>query len=260
MQLIPSDWKLPEKLASRFGEQAGRQRTMVAEGHLLLVLHAVPTSGESDRVGRLFWRKPDGHWDSSALGGGTQALIRQLDEYGKVIDRLEDDLQAAEHARDFFAVLRLATPLLRAARNMQQALQEARDAIPDDRELINARDRAASYERGLELINADGMHGLDFTIAQRGEEMALAGQDLANASHRLNVIAAIFLPLSALTSVFGMQLKNGLEDLASPVPFLVVLAVALIVGVAMKAFVSRPGVRPDEPRAIAARSPLAKRR
>jgi len=42
MDLIPRDWKLPDTLRSRFGDEGGRQRALFAEGHLLLVLHEVP--------------------------------------------------------------------------------------------------------------------------------------------------------------------------------------------------------------------------
>ena len=48
-------------------------------------------------------------------------------------------------------------------------------------------------------------------MARRAEEQARTGREMAAASHRLNIIAAIFLPLTALGSMFGMNLVSGLE-------------------------------------------------
>ena len=51
--ILPATWEVPAEFRSRLGEKAGRQRAMMAEGHLLLVLHAPPKKDEPDRKGRL---------------------------------------------------------------------------------------------------------------------------------------------------------------------------------------------------------------
>ncbi|HEX3134960.1 MAG TPA: hypothetical protein VHX44_15445 [Planctomycetota bacterium] len=240
MDLIPRDWTIPDLLRSRLGDEGGRQRAMFADGHLLLVLHEVPKANDPDRKTRLLWRTPEGKWDSSTMGGGVQGLVRHLADYSKTVDGLEERLLKAEHARDYFSILQLVTPLWRSTRNMASALQEARGLVAKDRELIIARDTAGNIERACELLHADAVHGLDYTVARQGEEMAKASADMARAGHRLNLIAAMFLPLSAVTSVFGMQLTNGLEHVASPYLFWIILALGVIIGLVMKAMIAAP--------------------
>jgi hypothetical protein len=237
MDLIPRDWTIPDTLRARLGDEGGRQRALFADKHLLLVLHEVPKANDPERKTRLLWRTPDGKWDSSSLGGGVAGLARHLAEYGKIIDGLEDRLLKADHARDYFGILQHITPLWRSTRNMATALQEARGLVADDRELIIARDKAGNLERACELLHADAVHGLDYTVARQGEEMAKASADMARAGHRLNLIAAIFLPLSAVTSVFGMQLTSGLEHTASPWLFWIIFAIGITIGLAMKAMI-----------------------
>ena len=66
IKLSPFWQHLPAEIKERFGQKrSGRQRAMVAEDHLLLVLHKVPQPGKREREGIFFWRKPDGSWDSS---------------------------------------------------------------------------------------------------------------------------------------------------------------------------------------------------
>ena len=241
MDLIPRDWKLPDLLRSRLGDEGGRQRAMFADGHLLLVLHEVPKPNDPDRKTRLLWRAPDGRWDSSSLGGGIQSLIRHLGEYQKIIDVLEERLLHAQQARDYFSILQHVTPIWRSTRNLAGALQDARGLVEQDRELIVARDTAGNLERACELLHADAVHGLDYTVARQGEEMAKASQDMAKAGHRLNLIAALFLPLSAVTSVFGMQLTSGLENVAKPWLFWSVLVVGVLIGLVVQAAIAQPG-------------------
>jgi hypothetical protein len=53
------------------GDAAGRQRAMVHDGHLLLVLHDVPEAGRPERLARLFWREPTGQWKAAGQGAGV---------------------------------------------------------------------------------------------------------------------------------------------------------------------------------------------
>ncbi len=237
--LIPHGWNLPEAISSRLGEQAGRQRTIHEDQHLLIVAHEPPKPGDPERRGRLFWRKPDGQWDSSANGAGVGGLLRHLDEFAKRLDVLEDRELAADEADDYFTVLREGTPLVRTIRNLSAAMQQAREAVAEDRDLITIRDRATDLERAGELLLSDAQQGLDYTTAKRSEEAARSGEVLARAGHRLNLLAALFLPLTAITSVFGMQIEHGLEHRWAPWPFWSVLVFGLIVGVFVKSLLDR---------------------
>ncbi len=74
--IIPATWQIPAAIRNRLGNSAGRQRTMAAEDHLLLVLHAPPKPDDSERSGRFFWRSPQGDWLSKDLGSGIRAWRR----------------------------------------------------------------------------------------------------------------------------------------------------------------------------------------
>lgn len=210
-RLTPRGWELPTAIAARLGDEVGRQRCMLHDGHLLLVLHEVPKPGDGARAGRLFWRRPDGAWDASAGGAGIQGLVRHLDAFAKAIDALEDRLAGATAAAEIHAVVQASAPLARTARNLHRALQEARDGVPADRELILARDRAYELERTADLLHHDAMAALQYAGARQAEEQTRAAYALARSGHRLNLIAGIALPLMAVASVFGMNLPSGVE-------------------------------------------------
>src|SRR5215217_7574278 len=131
---LPPDWQVPDLFARRLGDAAGRQRVMAADGHLLLILHAPPAPGDPDRAGRAFWRDPAGDWRSKGLGDGPQALGRHLAEFADRADELDGQLQAAETAADYYALLQALAPLHRTARNLHAVLQEARTLAPADRD------------------------------------------------------------------------------------------------------------------------------
>jgi Mg2+ and Co2+ transporter CorA len=235
---LPSLWELPEELRSRLGQRAGRQRVLSAAGHLLLVLHAPPKSNVARRRARYFWRRPDGSWISSNLGTGVQALDRHLSEYAELIEHYDEQDEGAEAAEDHFAVLRALAPLHRSARHMHQTLQEARQLCREDRHLLDARDRAYEIERAAELAFSDARHGLDFTVARRAEQQAKSSFRMAVSAHRLNLLAAFFFPLAALSALFGMNVQNGMEKLAPPVPFLVIVLAGMACGFVLRSLVS----------------------
>ena len=89
--LIPTHWSVPSNLRNRLGMKAGRQRAMVHEGHLLLVLHKLPSHDGFDRIGRFFWREPDGTWHAKGSEEtGLQPLRRHVLEFEEGVDALED--------------------------------------------------------------------------------------------------------------------------------------------------------------------------
>jgi len=238
-RLIPRTWDLPPALRDRLGETVGKQRCMLHQGHLLLVLHEVPKPGDATRLGRLFWRRPDGTWDASQGGSGVAGLVRHLDEFAKVVDGLEDRLGEALSASEIHAVVQAASPLARTVRNLQKALQEARDGVPTDRELIIARDRAYDLERAAELLYHDAGAALQFAVARQAEEQTRAAYRLAEASHHLNLLAAVALPLVTVASVFGMNVSSGIESSGSTA-FWVIVVGSLVVGAVLYAATPKP--------------------
>ncbi|MDP2269123.1 MAG: CorA family divalent cation transporter [Archangium sp.] len=243
--LIPSQWTVPKRFRERVGESAGRQRQMTEEGHLLLVLHGLPQPGNPERAARLFWRDKAGAWKSAGQGTGVGPLRAHVTEFEEAVDRHEDRLRTASTAADYFDVLKAATPLHRTSRNLLRTLQEAREAI-DDRELINLRDRAGEIERASELLVAEARDGLDYTSAQQAEAQSKVSLQLARDGHKLNTIAAVFLPITALASIFSMTLRSGLETWFSPWLFWVIVGAGVALGFTMKARVA-PSEQPVEP-------------
>ena len=238
--LIPSTWAVPKRFRERVGERVGRQRQMSEDGHLLLVLHEVPRAGEAEREGRLFWRDKKGEWKSAGQGSGVGALRQHLSQFEEAAEQVEARLRGASTAAEFFEVLKAATPLHRPSRNLLRTLQEAREAI-DDRELINLRDRAGEVERAAELLVAEARDALDFTTAQQAEAQAKVSLELARDGHKLNTIAAVFLPITALASIFSMTLRSGLETWASPWLFWLIVAGGVALGWRMNARLRSPG-------------------
>lgn len=241
---VPIDWQLPANVTKRLGERSGRQRAMSAEGHLLLILHEPPVPGVSHRTGRLFWRDPAANWKSSSHGAGLQAMSGHLAEYATRVERLEKELENADNADDYYALLRAVGPLHRSARNLHATLQQARELVPDDPALINARDQAGEIERALDLLHNDASHGLNFTIARHAEDEAEATHQMSLAAYRLNLLAATFFPVATIGTVFGMNLSHGFEDPKYHGLFWVLLIFGLMSGIALAVLIARKPLRP----------------
>ncbi len=230
--ILPAVWQVPQELRDRLGAIAGRQRAMMADGHLLLVLHAPPKPEDDEREGRFFWRRPDGEWLTSQDGNGLGGLERHINQYDEWIERFEEEIQSSTTAENYFDVIEALSPLHRAARHMHQALQEARKLVPQDRELLNQRDQAYNTERTAELLFEGARHSLNFAIAKRTEDQARTSHRMAVSAHRLNTMAALFLPIATFSAVLGMNVRHGLEDTPGPLPFAILVGVGLVMGVA----------------------------
>src|SRR3954453_18452806 len=188
--LLPAEWELPGKLPDRLGAPAGRQRLLQEDGHLLLVLHAAPGADEIGRRGRFFWRDLSGNWRATSMTDRVATLEEQMAEYGQATEQLERDEDDAAEARDYFDLLDHLTPLARATRNMYDVLQQAREAVPDDRPLIVVRDQASDLARRVELLHEDARNGLEFAIAWQAEQQAETSHQMSIAAHRLNLLVA----------------------------------------------------------------------
>ncbi|RIK83087.1 MAG: hypothetical protein DCC68_04550 [Planctomycetota bacterium] len=237
--ILPAVWEIPAVFRDRLGTRAGRQRAMIHEGHVLLVLHRPPKPDEEQREGRFFWRKPDGTWLSSESGGGLASLEAHIQEYADLVERYDQREERATTAAEYFDVIQAVTPIHRAARNLHQVLQDARKAVPEDRDLIDFRDRAYDIERNAELLYTDTKNGLDYALARRAEEQAAAAHKMSVAAHRLNVLAAFFFPIATLSAVFGVNLQHGWENAPGPGPFVTLLAAGLVCGFLLKGYITR---------------------
>ncbi len=239
--LIPETWNVPESFRQELGERFSHQKALTGDKHLLLVLHHVPEPGVSERKGGLYWRDPEGHWNSTAEEDGLAAIKSHLASYEKRIDALEEDSEKAKDAKDYFLVIKHMSPMVRAVANLAEALQTARNNFPRARDLILLRDKGHELQRSAELLLANVKASLDFAIAEDIEKQAANSQNIAKAGHRLNLIVALFLPVTAIASVFGMNLESGL-DTGNILYFWLILAAAILTGYLLRAFVERPPV------------------
>jgi len=248
--IVPPTWYLPEAIRIRLGQSTfGRQRAIVEDGHLLLILHKPPGPNDRTREGLLFWRNPSGEWQFSRGGPGPGALKRHVQSYAELETKLAQDYEHAHTIIALFDLVEGLTPLLRAARNMHQALQTAREAISNDTFLIEMRDLASDIERNLELLLEDTRNEIQQRTARKAEEQAELSAAALQASHRLNILAALFFPLTAIASLFGMNLAHGLDS-RSPLIFWLVLMVGCALGYGLKTWVlakARPPALPKKP-------------
>jgi hypothetical protein len=258
--LLPSDWDVPMQLRARLGTSAGRQRVLQGDGHLILVLHAPPGANETDRRGRFFWRAPDGAWRSAPKAERVANIDGHLNDYRTAIEQLERAEDDAQDARAYFELLDQLVPLTRSVRNMYETFQQAREAIPSDRQLIVARDQAYELTRRADLLYADAKNALDFAVAWKAEQQAESSHQMAVASHRLNMLVAFFFPVATLSAIFGIEMNNGLRTWDAshgPLPFLAIMLLGLCCGVLLTGFIARPTERPR--RAIPRKSPTQNR-
>lgn len=241
--LLPATWNVPTEFIDRLGKQVGRQRTMGAEGHLLIILHAPPTPEDMYRKGRFFWRQPDAIWHASEFKGGPDALNRHLDEYQQLLEEFDEKVDQATNSLEYLEVLNHLGPVYRALCHTTQALQIAREAIPKDKLLIDYRDNAYRLERTAELLIEDAKNALEFIVAKQAEEQAQVSARIELSSHRLNLLIAYFFPIATLSTIFGSNFRHGFERYMMPFPFIFMVGTGLALGFIIHLFLMRGTVR-----------------
>lgn len=238
-KIIPDTWQIPTQLRERVGTRVGRQRAMIHGKSCLLLLHQLPKPNDRERAPIAFFRNETGAWRCFPGRDNIQTLKDHVEGVAKALDELDDRLEAAEKATEFLALIKIARPLHRFTRNMHMALQQVRDAFPEDLEILALRDRAYELERMAETISDDTENGMQYTIAQHTEEQADLSERIAKESHRLNLVAAVALPITAIGSVLGMNLTNGLEGLPEPVSFWCIVASLVLLGLYLRSRVQK---------------------
>lgn len=236
-QFVPKTWALPDSIKRRLGDEAGRQRLMDEEGHLLLILHAPPRPDDDEvRNPVVFWRNPLGEWKSSPAGGGLSALNGLLAAYRTIIGELDEKVDTARVPRDYFEVLRGINPLQRSCRNLLLVMESLRKARPDERSLIVLRDQAVNLERAVELVVNDARSGMEFSVAENGDQQAAEARQATEEARRLNRLVAFFFPVATMAAIFGMNRPDGI--LAMP-GFGAVIATGVILGWLVRGFIGR---------------------
>ena len=235
---LPKAWEVPDAIRQRLGHEAGPQRSMLEEGHLLIIVHHIPTPEQIDRKPAFFWRNPAAEWRSTeGKGMGPVALNAFLEGWEAKLQALDIEEQKAATASEYHRLLETLAPVLRTTRGLHRALQQAREFVKDDRDLINFRDTAAGLERSAELLLQDAQFGLDFIAARQSEQQSIMAQQMNATAHRLNIIAALFLPMTAIASILSMEVSSGVSNTRSN--FWLVLLAGCVLGGSLAAWVSR---------------------
>ncbi len=241
--LIPSTWTLPDEFRMRLGASVGRQRFMNAQKDNLIVAHYVPDHDEVGRRGILFWRDSSGEWRASNGDPGKVALKQHLDRYAKRIEDFDQLESKADRADDYLPILEGLAPIVRSARNLLDVLEEARKSITEDRSLIDHRDRAYDLSRTADLLYEDAKNSMDVAMVRKADEQAQSSHQMALASHRLNLLAAMFFPFATLGAIFGTTLTDNWSWSQTPLPFLLYLAAGIFIGIFLTTFVVKPPKR-----------------
>lgn len=235
---LPEKWNIPESLQSRFGSKGiGKQRAMSADGHLLLILHKLNERNETEAV--IFWRNPKGEWLDSQKGRGIFKLRSLIEEYMSKELELSALYDKSSAPENYFDLLEMLAPLVRVSKNMANTLQQARE-LEGGPDIIDLRDLTQELAQDLDVLYEDAKNGLDYTVAKRTEEQAKYSLRTSRSSDKLNVLVAIFLPITALSGIFGMNVRNGLEEMPS-FAFWIMMVISFVVGLGIKSWILADG-------------------
>lgn len=232
--LLPADWEMPPAVRARLGRTVGRQRVIAEADHVLVIVHRVPSAEETERRGCIAWRDPSGRWRAIEAVEGRVALRQVLDEYRATLASIDEALEAGPDIEACFRILERLSPIGRAARHVHGTLQEAREACPHDKAILDLRDQAYAVERRAELLSGDARFALERALARSSHEHTIESRRTADAGDRLNRLVALFLPAGTAAALLGMNVQSGLEDLTPPWPFVWVVLVCLVVGVMLR--------------------------
>ncbi len=246
-----------------------RPRSFATESGLLVVLRGVntnPGSDPEDMVSIRLWiegnriistrrRKLLSVTDlRESLGRGAGptspgqflcALIARLaDRIGDFIDDIESRVGQAEESMDDTEQTEFRhtiTTLRQQVALVRRYLAPQRDALDrlykqpggwlsdaDHRDLRDEADRITRYIEDLDLAR-------ERTMVLREEFLGQLAQEQNSRMYVLSVVAAVFLPLSFITGLLGMNV-GGIPGIENPRGFLASLAVMVVSGIGLLAF------------------------
>ena len=246
-----------------------RPRSYSTDNGLLTVLRGVNTNpGEDpeDMVSVRLWIEPDriistrrrrllsivDTRDSLEKGvgpetsGGFLAALtgRMADRIGDFVDGIEDDVGAAEEQlgnQDQATFRHVISALRRKIASVRRFLAPQRDALDrlyrqpglwfSNTEIHDMREEADRITRYLEDLDL----ARERTMVLREEFLAQLAQEQNSRMYVLSVVAAIFLPLTFVTGLLGMNV-GGLPGLESPRGFLGSVVVMIVAAAALLSF------------------------
>lgn len=238
--LIPHNWRLPDYFRGRLGTSVGRQRAMHLEGQLLLVIHHLPLGDNRSRRGQLFWRDEQAKWLSSDGLPGNASIEKLIHQYQQALEDFDKRSNQVGSAQHYLELLENLGPIVRTARGFYETLQQAREFLPDAKEIIDWRDKMEEITLEFDQLYADLKTAMDVALIRHSEQHAEISRRVEQSAHRLNVLAALFFPLATLGSVLGTTLTEGWNWSRSGLPFALFLLFGAFCGVLLAGFVTRP--------------------
>ena len=268
-QWLIHDSGVPEEAIDTLLAEETRPRSVVSEQGLLVILRGVnsnPGDDPEDMVSIRLWvdanrvvsarrRRLLSVLDiSEGLNAGkgprspgallAMLIERLADRIGDFVDSIDSRLDAAEdevgniHAPDFRP--RLAA-LRRQIASVRRFLAPQRDALDrlnrqpvrffdeDDAHVLRQEaDRITRYLEDLELAR-------ERAVVLQEELLSQLAQQQNSRMYVLSVVAAVFLPLSFVTGLLGMNV-GGMPGVDSPMGFVLSLIAMLIAGAGLLAF------------------------
>ena len=258
---LRNDSGLPSAVVESLLAVETRPRSHVSDTGSLVVLRGVnmnPGDDPEDMVSVRIWLERDrilstrrrrvlsvqdvraaldeGHGPTTS-GAFLAALIGQLaDRIGDFVNALEEHISDAEdraEAGDISSSRRTNTLLRRQLASVRRFLAPQRDALDrlyrqpgalfSDAESNEFREEAERLTRYLEDIDL----ARERLVVMQEEFLALQAQEQNSRMYVLSVVAAIFLPLTFVTGLLGMNV-GGLPGLESPNGFLASVLVMIV--------------------------------
>lgn len=232
MELREQIGRLPERWRGRVGNPVGRQRLLEEGDHLLVLIHEVPGRPEVDWF---FWTDDEGAWQSLPEPGGLLHWKRLLEEYEVVVDELEAGLKKAVSVEDYYRILQAEVAVGQPLKQVRLLAARVRRSRKKNRQLLEIRSIAEELDADLCLVEDGARLGMEALAAESAEKQRRISEQQARLGLRLNYLAAFFLPLMALGTVFGMNVPTGFED--SRWVFGAIFAVGLLTGGILLRFV-----------------------
>jgi zinc transporter len=258
----------PHAIEALLAEET-RPRTLAMDAGLLIVLRGVntnPGADPEDMVAVRIWIEPhrvistrrrrllsvvdiakaldDGDGPQSASGLLTMLVDQLAHRIGDFVDSIEDRLDEIENdigSAAAGAVRARLTPLRRQMAAVRRFLAPQRDALdrlyrqpasfiaePDLHILREAADRITRYLEDLELAR-------ERAIVLQEELLSNMAQQQNTRMYVLSVIAAIFLPLTFVTGLLGMNV-GGLPGVDSDLGFYSSVAIMVVAALGLFAF------------------------
>ncbi len=268
-QWLSDESKLPATIVENLLVEETRPRSLAHENGLLVLLRGVntnPGANPEDMVSIRVWLQHDlivtsrhrrllsindiredidaGRAPNSCGDFLVRLIDRLADRIGTVVDKLDEDIEWVEertHRNGNADIRHRLSELRRETARIRRYLAPQRDALDrlyrqptallNDQEATAMRehsDRITRYLEDLDLIR-------ERALVVQEEHLNQLAHEQNRRMYVLSVVAAVFLPLSFLTGLLGMNV-GGIPGTENPYAFLESIAAMVLLGIVLLIF------------------------